>query len=128
MAYDEAVRSVTVVAGSAIAVYRLIALAADGEFDYVGTAGLMPDGVSLEAASGQGKVLGMGLPDGSIVKVVAGAAFSRGDNLMSNNAGKAIAFTNVAGQVSCGKAMAAAAADGDVVSVLFKPVTQYYAS
>lgn len=119
MAREEAVRSVTVVAGSAVTLYRFVSVAADGEVDHVATAGLMPDGVALEAASAQGKTLPIALPDGAIVKVECGGNISRGDLIESNASGQAITFPATVGHVSCGKALEAGAS-GRVISVLFK--------
>lgn len=123
MAYDEAVRSVTMTAGSAIDPYRFINIAADGEVDYAATAQGRVDGVSLEKASGQGKTLAMGLPDGSIVKVLAGGTFSRGDRISTSNAGKAVVLGSANGDLCWGVALEDGV-DGRIVSIQFAPKGQ----
>lgn len=119
MAYDESVRSVTMVAGSAVTPYRFLALAATGKVDHVASAGVMPDGVALEAASGVDKTLPMGLPDGCVVKVECGGTLARGDKVESNASGQAITFPATVGHVSCGVALEAGVASR-IISILFK--------
>lgn len=118
MAYEESVRSVTVVAGSAVEPYRFINIASDGEVDHCSSAQGRVDGVSLEAASAQGKTLGMGLPDGSIVKVMCGGSISRGGRVATNNAGKAIALGSSNGDLAWGIALEDGA-DGRIISIQF---------
>lgn len=118
MAYDESVRSVSMVAGSAVEPYRFVAIAADGEVDHCASAQGRVDGISLEAASAQGKTLGMALPDGSVCKVMCGGSFSRGDRISTNNAGKAIALGSANGDLCWGVALEAGA-DGRIVSIQF---------
>ena len=54
-------------------------------------------------------------------KVVAGAAITANDIIMSNASGRAITVTS--GKIACGRALEAAGADSDVVTaMLFHPV------
>jgi hypothetical protein len=107
MAYDESVRCVSVVPGAAIARYLFIVRAADGEFDPVAAAGVMPDGVSMEKATAQQTppAIPMALPNGALVKITCGGSFSRGDKLESDAAGKAIVFPATVGHNCCGVAL-----------------------
>jgi phosphoglycolate phosphatase-like HAD superfamily hydrolase len=123
MAYEEATRAVTGIAGTAITQNRFVVLAADGYYDHVGTAQIMPDGVSQEDQATVGDTFPVGLP-GGIYKIEAGEALSVGDVLASSAAGKAIGIGAANGNMKVGKALEAAAADGDIISFLFLPLGQ----
>ena len=119
MATYDAAKLISGLAGSAVTIYRLLTLAADGQYDHTGAVG-RPDGVCAESVSTVGGAVPLAIPDGSIVKVQAGAAVSVGDRLVSDAVGKVVADTNPGlGGYWCGIARSAAAADGEVISMQF---------
>lgn len=116
MATYEAVRTRTVEAGTAISLYRFIAEAADGAHDHSADWG-DADGVSAEAQATVGGSLPMALMDGSVMKVEAAAAISKLDTVSSDASGKAKTHVTTIGRWRLGKALDAAAADGDIIRV-----------
>lgn len=52
-------------------------------------------------------------------RVMAGAAITAGKHIMTNGSGRAITVTS--GNMSCGKALDAAGADGDIIDILVFP-------
>lgn len=121
MATAENVQTLSATAGEAIAIYRFVSLAADGKYDQgPATIDFYADGVSAEAAAADGDLFAMapcGQP--AIMKVEAGEAIARGDFVAADTAGKAV-VSNTAGadKFSHGKALEAAAADGDIIRIL----------
>jgi len=113
-------RAVPVEAGSAITIRRFISIAADGQADHVGTAQAAADGISAETQATAGREIAMNIPDGGFYEVESGVALAIGADVASNNAGKAIAWVDAAGNACLGKVVAqASAADGDVVTIQF---------
>jgi hypothetical protein len=107
----------TVSAGSAIAIYRYVALAADGKFDKVTTNLLVPMGVSGSDAAADEDAFPMDLLVG-IVKVEAGAATTVGAQQMSDSTGRTIDLVTGASKYVTGVALDAAGAAGEIIRVL----------
>ena len=78
------------------------------------TAGGMCDGVLQNKPNALGVAASVAFS--GVSKVVAGAAVAKGARVMSNATGKAI--TGVATNIGVGRALEAAAADGDLIAVL----------
>lgn len=121
VATEDGVSTITVEAGSAITKNRFIVRASDGQYDHVGTANTIPpDGISAEAASGAGVQIAMKIPNGAVCIVEAGAAMATdGVLVMSDNAGRAIAWATGAGRIACGRLMGTAGAAGEYVQIQF---------
>lgn len=119
MATAENVVTFSAEAGSAITIYRFIALAADGQFDHVGAADGFANGVSAEAASAAGDMFAAAQLQGKM-KVEAGAAVSVGDKVGSDASGRAITSGGATGDWVLGTAKTAASAAGDVIEVLLQ--------
>ena len=108
---------VSVEAGTAVTIYRLVVRAADGQYDHVGVAQAEADGVCAESQATVGKVFPMAaLKAGSIVKVEAGASVSALDVVASDNVGRAITAVSGVGNWRLGKALDAGDA-GDIIRV-----------
>lgn len=119
MATYSGVESVSVVAGSAVTIYRFLTLASDGKVDHAGSAQGRVDGISAETVSADGKVLPMILPTGAIAKVEVGSGgVSAGAIVATDNAGKAIARGASNGDLGWGVAIDAGDA-GDIIRILF---------
>ncbi len=116
MAFDEATRTITGIAGSVIERNRFVAHATDGKYDHAG-AGVLADGVSMEPADADLKAFSMGIKNGSVVKVEAGAAVTANADVTPDSVGRAVTSTST--DAICGKALEAASAAGDIIAVLF---------
>ena len=116
MAYEEKVESVTLEAGSDLSAgqFHFVLLASDGQVDLVASAGGDADGVLYNDPAAAGRAATVAIS--GIVKVVAGAAVAVGDKVQSDASGRAI--TAASGDHVLGKAVSAAGAAGDVISVL----------
>jgi hypothetical protein len=120
MATYEGIQTVSRVAGSAITVYRFVAFAAgDSKYDHVGTAQARMDGIAAESVAADGDVFPMVIPNGAIVKVVAGDAVSVGATVASDNQGRAITAVSGAGNWVAGIALTAASAAGEIIEIQF---------
>lgn len=117
MATSEGVKLISGIAGSAIVVYRLVTLAADGSYDHTGADGA-PDGVAAESVATVGKVFPLALPNGSIVKMEAGGVVTAGGKLEAMADGKVQDYAGGLGSSFVGKALTAGV-DGQIISVLF---------
>lgn len=117
MATFQRLNPITVVAGSAITLYRFVAMASDGEYDHVAAAQGRADGVSCQAAIAQGDAVSIQPLDGCIMKVEAGAATTRGAQVASDNQGRAIDHVSTAGNHILGVFLDAAGAAGEIVRV-----------
>ena len=124
MAYEENTRAITGKAGTAIEAYHFVRIAADGAYDHVDAAQLMPHGVSQEEQATVGGTFPVGVPDGGVYKVEAGEAIAVGDEIASNNAGEAIGIGSANGDMKAGVALEAALADGDIIAFQFLPLGQ----
>jgi hypothetical protein len=119
MATFQSARTVSVIAGSAISPYRFVVQATnDSKYDHVGTAQTRMDGISAEGVAADGNVFPMVVPDGSFVKVEAGATLAVGDLIASDNTGKAIVHVSTAGNYIAGVCLKAAAS-GDIAEIQF---------
>jgi hypothetical protein len=116
MATYQGLKTVTVQAGSAIAIYRFIVRAADGKYDYAGAQG-DADGVSAEAAAADTNTLAMVKMDRGWMKVEAGAAVAALATVSSDATGRAITHVTTAGNYRLGKALDAATAAGEIIRV-----------
>lgn len=120
MSTYQGVVTVSRVAGSAITIYRFVALAAgDSKYDHVSSVGGRPDGVAAESVAADEDVFPMALPNGAIVKVEAGAAVSVGDTVASDTTGRVIEAVSLADDWTAGIAMTAAGAAGDIIEIQF---------
>jgi hypothetical protein len=117
MATFQRLGTVSVIAGSAVSLYRFVALAADGKFDHVGSAQGRADGVAAQAAAADGDAFAMQPLDGSIMKVEAGAPVTRGAQIASDNVGRVIDHVTTAGNHILGVALDAAGAAGEIIRV-----------
>ena len=120
--YDNT-RSVSVVAGSAVTLYRFVKAAADGKFDMAAAAQGRVDGIAADAAAADGDVLPMILP-GCVAKVEAGAAVTRGAIVSTDTSGRAVAQGSSNGDLGWGVALEAASDAGEVIKILFGFVGQ----
>lgn len=112
--------TVTRTAGSAITIYRFVVFAAgDSKYDMVSSAQGDFDGIAAEAAAADGDAFSMAIPNGSIVKVEAGAAVSAGAIVASDASGRAITAVSGLGNYTAGKALKAASAAGEIIEIQF---------
>lgn len=111
--------TINVEAGTAVTIYRFVALAADGQYDHVGTAQSRADGVCAESQATVGAIFPMAIPNGAVVKVEAGAAVTRGAQVASDNVGRVIDHVTTAGNYILGTALDAADAAGEIIRVQF---------
>lgn len=105
-------------AGSAVAIYRFVAMAADGKYDYSAAQGRM-DGVSASAAAADEDTIAIAIPNGSIVKMEAGAAVAKLATVASDATGRAITAVSGVGNYTGGIALDAASAAGEIIRVQF---------
>lgn len=81
------------------------------------TAGVQPIGVCVDTPAASGRPGNIAIS--GVCKVVAGAAITAGAYVASDSSGKAV--TAASADFALGIARSAAAADGDVISVLLMP-------
>lgn len=117
MATSQSTVSISGEAGSAIEIYRLVTLAADGQYDHTGADGA-PDGVAEETQATVGGSVGIAIPNGAIVKLECGGAVTAGGKLEAMADGKVQDYAGGLGSSWVGKAQEAGA-DGQIISVLF---------
>lgn len=115
-AADSGVRTIQVTAGAAISKGRFIVRGSNGLYQHCG-AGLVPDGVSMEAASGSGISIAMAIPNGAQVIMETGAAVTDGTLVKSDANGKAINYTVGAGISAAGRFCSDASGTGLYVTV-----------
>ena len=124
MATAENLQTITATAGSAVPIYRFVALAADGKVDLQATADARVDGVSCEAATADGDLLAVApVSQPATAKVEASAAISVGDLVAATvTTGKAkTAAAAGAATYVVGVAKTEATADGDIIEVWLNP-------
>lgn len=114
MATYENSENISGIAGTDVTIYRLVSLAADGEYDHTGAAG-RPDGVCAETVAAGG-TFPLATKAGSVVKLEASAAIAVGAEVVAAAAGKCATQGGTDPRV--GKARTAAAADGDIIEVI----------
>jgi len=119
MAFEQTVRTIDGEAGSAVTPYRFVVLAADGQYDHAGSAQGAVDGIAMEDADAAGKVIPIALQDGCICKVEAGAAIVVGNEISTDASGRAIPVGAANGNLKHGRALEAASAAGEIVSIQF---------
>ena len=117
MSTHNQLNGVTLVAGSAIVRNRFVTVAADGKLDYTGATSVPADGVSCEDAAADLDAMTMALMSG-IAIVECGAAVTRGLQVMSDSAGRAIDLVAGAGTYIQGRALDAGGAAGVKIRVL----------
>jgi hypothetical protein len=116
MATSQTVTLISGLAGSAITVYRLVTLAADGAYDHTGADGA-PDGVAAETIASAGTVP-IALPTGAIVKMECGGTVTAGGKLEAMADGKVQDYAGGVNSSWVGKALTAGV-DGQIISVIF---------
>lgn len=116
MARVEAVKSVSAEAGADLSAsqFRFMVTASDGQIDPVGTAGADADGVLLNKPDAAGRAAELAVS--GIVKVVCGAAVTRGGKVSSDNQGRAIPAVST--HHVLGRALTTTATAGEMVEVL----------
>lgn len=117
MAVYDGAKTISVIAGAAVPIYRFVQLQTDGKFDTVGVAQARADGVAADTAADT-EEFPMVIPNGARVKVEAGAAVTVGAQVASDNAGKCIPHVTTAGNYILGVALTAGG-DGDIIEILF---------
>lgn len=120
VAAEDGVRTISVQAAATIEKNRFIVRGSAGTYAKVGTANTIPpDGISAEAAS-TGDTIAMKIPNGAFCIVEAGAAMATdGVLVMSDNAGRAIAWATGAARIACGRLCGTAGAAGEYVMIQF---------
>ena len=116
MSQSNQLNAVTLIAGSAVSIYRYLAVAADGKVDHAGAAGVV-HGMSGDSADADRDALTVVLPMG-IMKMEAGAAVTRGAQQASDSTGRTVDHSNGAGNYITGVALDAAAGAGEIIRVL----------
>lgn len=119
MSSEQKLNCITRIAGADLsaAQYRFVEPGAGGTVTRVNAAGEAVLGV-LQNNPGSGQAATVALT-GSRTKLVAGAALSENDDITTDNQGRAI--TAASGHRPHGIALEAAAAAGDIISVLLVP-------
>lgn len=118
MASHQSTAPLSVTAGAVVRIYRFVTLQADGKYDESGSAQGRADGVAAQAAAADGDIFAMKKLDGSILKLEAGAAVTRGDQIGTDNQGRAITHVSGAGNYILGEALEAASAAGEIIRVM----------
>lgn len=119
MAWYDNCRTITGIAGTAVTIYRFVALAADGQMDHVASAQGDVDGIAGESQATVGRDFPVVLPDGALCKVEAGAAVAVGALVSSDASGRAITHVAAVDNVAVGRAWSAASAAGDIITIQF---------
>ncbi len=112
----QAVKTITVEAGTAVTRFRFVVRAADGQYDHSG-ATAEADGVAADDAAAAGDALPIALMNGAVMKVEAGAAVAALATVGSDASGRAITHVSGAGNFRLGKALDAASAAGEIIRV-----------
>lgn len=118
MSIQSTMRLISAVAAGVLATYRFVAFDASAEVDYPSAQGPV-SGVTQEAADAQGKVIPIALQDGALVKVEAGAIVAKGADVATDATGRVITAAAGVGNQILGKAMEAAGAAGDIITIHF---------
>lgn len=115
MSTQQIVRLISLVASGVLAARRFVTIDSSGEAAYP-SAQASASGVTQEATTAQGQVVGCAVPDGAIAKVEAGDVITQGADISPDATGRAIPHVAAVGNVKMGKAMEAAGAAGDIIS------------
>lgn len=119
MAFYDGCSTFTAEAGTAVTIGRFVTLAADGQWDHAGTAQGRVDGICAMSQATVGGKFPVVKPDGSLAKVEAGAAITRGDVVATDTSGRAITRTASNGDLGWGVATEAATAAGQFITIQF---------
>lgn len=120
MATSQNVKLISGDAGSAVLVYRVVTLAADGLYDHAAGATSQPAGICAETQATVGKVFPIASTPGAVVKVEVGSGdATRGSRVGLLAAGKVTDATLTAGNWTIGQFLDAGV-DGDIVRVLYQ--------
>jgi hypothetical protein len=121
MSTYQAVKTINAVAGSAVTIYRFVVrdAAGDGKYDHVSGADERMDGIAAESVPTDEDVFPMVIPNGTIVKVEAGAAVTAGDTVASDNVGRVITASTGVGNYTAGIAQTAAGGAGEIIEIQF---------
>ncbi len=121
MSVHNQLNGVTLIAGEAIARCRFVTVQADGKCDLTGATTEAADGVSADnLGAADEDMLTVILPAG-IATVEAGAAVTRGTQVMSDSTGRAIDLVGGASTYIQGRALDAAGGAGEYIRVLLNP-------
>lgn len=116
MAVAEGLKSISMTAGSAVRLYRFVAVASDGKLDEVGVAQARADGVAIQAAAADLDTMAMALMQGR-AKVTLGATVTPGQLIASDNQGRAIVSVDADGNFLLGVCLIGGAS-GEVGEIL----------
>lgn len=117
MAFEQALQSITGLVSADMTSKQFYIVKGSTTSVTLCTAGVQPLGVIQDTPAASGRPGKIGIS--GISKVVAGAAITAGAYVSSDSAGKAV--TAASADFALGIARTAAAADGDVISVLLMP-------
>lgn len=106
-------------AGAAVAAFRVLQNSS-GKVIVATAATQLPIGVSQETTA-DADLDKLPVTRLGRVKLTASAAIAKGVRVMATTGGKIATFSSGAGVFACGITLEAAAADGDVIDVLFIP-------
>lgn len=114
---EQKLKTITLEAGQDLSAKQnyFVSLASDGQIDPTGD-GANAEGVLQNAPAWAGAAATVAIE--GVSQVIAGAAITRGASIASDSSGKA--KTAATGNRVLGKALDAAAADGDIIRVLLK--------
>lgn len=118
MSTQQILRLISLVASGVLAARRFVTIDSSGEAAYP-SAQAAASGVTQEASTAQGQVLGCAVPDGAIVKVESGAAVVAGAEVASDGTGRVITIGSANGDQKLGVAKTAAGAAGEIIEIQF---------
>ena len=116
MATYQTLRNISRTSKVILVINRCVVFDSDGEAAVPG-AGVFVNGLTLEGDVPIGQAVGIGLQDGAIVKVEAGAAIVNGADLMVTATGEVITATST--NEIIGQAVTAASAQGVIFEMQF---------
>lgn len=119
MAYHGSQLTVPMEAGQDLSTkqFYIVKLASDGQIDPAGAANTQSEGVLQNDPSAAGREALVCVA--GVTKVVAGEAIAVGDSIATDTSGKAVVAAS--GEFILGKALTAAGADLDILTMLFQP-------
>lgn len=116
MATYQTLRNISRTSAVILDIYRCVVFDGNGEAAVPG-AGVFVNGITLEGDVPIGEGVGIGLQDGAIVKVEAGATIANGADLMVTATGEVITATS--GNEIVGQAVTGASAQGVIFEMHF---------
>lgn len=119
MSYKEMLTAISLEAGGDLSAnqYTFVDVASDGQVDVVSTAGAKAVGVLQDEPAAAGRVAKVGIE--GVSKIKAGAAVTRGVEVVSDASGRAIA-KSAADQFVMGTALESATAADQIIAVRLK--------